>query len=114
DAHGYAHPRRMGLACHLGLLLGAPSVGCAKSVLVGEYAMPAPQAGAWTPLRDGDEVVGAALRTRERVKPLFVSCGHRVSLERAVALVLRCTDGTRLPKPTREADRLVGQLKRER
>jgi deoxyribonuclease V len=114
DAHGYAHPRRMGLASHLGLLLDVPSIGCAKSVLVGEHGLPPPEAGTWTPLVHQGEVVGAAVRTRERVKPVFVSAGHRVSLATAIALTLRCTDGTRLPKPTREADRLVGELKRAR
>ena len=113
DAHGLAHPRRMGLACHLGLVLDRPSIGCAKSVLVGEHAEPPPAAGTWTPLVHQGEVVGAAVRTRDRVKPVFVSPGHRISLERAVALLLRCTDGTRIPKPTREADKLVAALKRE-
>jgi deoxyribonuclease V len=114
DAQGYAHPRRLGLASHLGLVLDRPSIGCAKSVLVGEFAEPPPAAGAWTPLVDRGEVVGAALRTRDRVKPIFVSCGHRVSLESAIRLVLACRDRTRVPKPTREADRLVGELKRAR
>jgi deoxyribonuclease V len=112
DAHGIAHPRRFGLACHMGLVLDVPSIGCAKSVLVGQYDMPAAEAGSWTPLVDRGETVGAAVRTRDRVKPVFVSPGHRVSLERAVALVLQCTDGTRIPKPTREADRVAGRLKR--
>lgn len=112
DAHGYAHPRRMGLACHLGLVLDVASIGCAKSVLVGEFEEPAPEKGAWTPLVHQRETVGAALRTRDRVKPVFVSQGHRISLPRAVALTLACTDGTRIPKPTREADKLAAALKR--
>ena len=112
DSHGLAHPRRMGLACHMGLVFDRPSIGCAKSVLVGKHEEPPLDAGAWTPLRDGDEVLGAALRTRTRVKPVFVSCGHRVSLGTAIGLLLACRDRTRIPKPTREADRLVGELKR--
>jgi deoxyribonuclease V len=113
DAHGLAHPRRMGLACHMGLLLDRPTIGCAKSVLVGEYDMPPPEAGTWTPLVHEGETVGAAVRTRDRVKPVFVSTGHRISLETAIEVMLACRDGTRIPKPTREADRLVGQLKRD-
>jgi len=113
DAHGIAHPRRMGLACHLGLVLDRPSIGCAKSVLVGSYEEPPPEAGTWTPLVDRGEVVGAAVRTRQRAKPVFVSCGHRVSLRRAIDVMLQCADSTRIPKPTREADRLVASLKRQ-
>jgi len=112
DAHGYAHPRRMGLACHLGLVFDRPAIGCAKSVLVGEYEEPAPRAGSWSPLTDRGEVVGAAVRTRSRVKPVFVSIGHRLSLPTAIRLVLACCDGTRIPKPTREADHLCGEVKR--
>ena len=114
DAHGLAHPRRMGLACHMGLLLDTPAVGCAKSILVGHCDEPPPEAGTWTPLVHRGETVGAAVRTRDGVKPVFVSPGHRISLERAVATILLCTDGTRIPKPTREADRLAGALKRTR
>ena len=112
DGHGLAHPRRMGLACHMGLVLDRASIGCAKSVLVGRYDEPPPDAGTWTPLRDGDEVIGAALRTRDRVKPVFASVGHRVSLATAIELLLACRDRTRMPKPTREAHRLVAQAKR--
>ncbi len=114
DAHGLAHPRRMGLACHLGLVLDVPAIGCAKSVLVGAFDEPPAEKGAWTPLVHDGETVGAAVRTRDRVKPVYVSQGHRISLSRAIALTLACTDGTRIPKPTREADRLVGALKRAR
>ncbi len=113
DGHGYAHPRRMGLACHLGLVFERSSIGIAKSVLVGQFAEPPPEAGSWTPLVHRDEVVGAAVRTRDRVKPVFVSCGHRVSLATAIRLTLACRDRTRIPKPTREADRLVGERKRQ-
>ncbi|HLI28727.1 MAG TPA: deoxyribonuclease V [Chloroflexota bacterium] len=110
DGQGRAHPRRFGIACHLGVLLDRPAIGCAKSRLVGAYEEPPPVAGAWTPLRDGDEVIGAVVRTRPRARPLFVSVGHRVSLETAVALVLACCRGHRLPEPVRRADALTRQL----
>lgn len=112
DAHGYAHPRRLGLASHLGLVFDRPSIGCAKSVLVGTFEEPAKDAGSWTPLIHDGETIGAAVRTRDRVKPVFVSVGHRVSLPTAIRIVLACCDGTRIPKPTREADRLCGEVKR--
>lgn len=107
DGHGLAHPRRFGLACHLGVLTGLPTIGVAKKRLVGEHA-PVPDArGAWEPLVDGDEVIGAALRTREGVKPIYVSIGHRIRLETAVAYVLRCTPRYRLPETTRQAHRMA-------
>ena len=112
DAHGYSHPRRFGLACHLSLLLDTPGVGVAKSVLVGRFVEPAETAGAWSLLVDNGETIGAVLRTRSRVQPVYVSVGHRVNLKSAVELVLACCDGYRIPKPTREADHFVGQLKR--
>lgn len=105
DGQGIAHPRRLGIASHLGVVLDHPSIGCAKSRLTGTYTDPTPQRGSHTWLRDGQEVIGAVLRTRDRVKPLFVSIGHRVSLETAIDLVLRCGGGYRLPEPTRRADR---------
>jgi deoxyribonuclease V len=111
DAHGWAHPRRAGMACHLGLLLDVPTIGCAKSVLIGEYKMPASKRGSSSPLMDRGERIGVALRTRAAVNPVFVSVGHRVSLSTAVRLVLACTDGYRIPKPQREADHFVKMLK---
>ncbi len=105
DGQGIAHPRRLGIASHLGVVLDHPSIGCAKSRLTGAYTDPAPQRGSRTWLHDGEEVIGAVLRTRDRVKPVFVSIGHRVSLDTAVELVLRCGGGYRLPEPTRRADR---------
>jgi deoxyribonuclease V len=105
DGQGLAHPRRFGIACHLGVILDIPALGCAKSILVGRAAEPGPEPGAWTPLVDRGETVGAALRTRARVKPVYVSIGHRVSLETAIDLTLRCGRGYRLPEPTRLADR---------
>ncbi len=108
DAQGLAHPRRMGLATHLGILLDVPAVGCAKSLLCGEYREPGARRGSWSPLLDGDEVIGAALRTRDGVQPVFVSVGHRVDLETAIALVLNCTTRYRLPEPTRWAHMVAG------
>lgn len=112
DAHGYSHPRRFGLACHLSVVMDKPGIGVAKSLLVGDYREPPDRVGAWTPLVEGEETIGAVLRTRPGVQPVFISIGHRVNLEAAVELALACTDGTRIPKPTREADHFVEQLKR--
>ncbi len=112
DGQGRAHPRRFGLACHVGWLADLPAIGCAKSRLVGRYAEPGPQPGSRSPLVDRREVVGAVVRTREGVRPVFVSVGHRVDLETAVRLVLACTAGYRLPEPTRLADRVVGAAAR--
>jgi deoxyribonuclease V len=107
DAHGLAHPRRFGLACHLGVLLDVPTIGVAKSRLTGTHApVPEPR-GAWVPLRDGAETIGAVLRTRAGVRPVYVSVGHRVGLETAIALVLRCAPRTRLPEPIRRAHALA-------
>ena len=112
DGQGYAHPRRFGLACHVGVLLNRPAIGCAKSRLIGSHRAPARAAGTWTPLRDADETIGAVLRTRSGVKPIYVSTGHRVSLARAIELTLAMCDGFRIPRPTREADHYVEALKR--
>jgi deoxyribonuclease V len=109
DGQGLAHPRRLGLASHLGVYLDLPSVGCAKSRLVGRYDEPGPNMGDRAPLVDHGEVVGVALRTKPRTNPLFVSVGHKIDLETAVALVLACLRGYRLPEPTRLADRLAGE-----
>jgi deoxyribonuclease V len=113
DAHGYSHPRRFGLASHMGVILNQPAIGCAKSVLVGRYDDPANEAGAWTPLRDGNEIIGAVLRTRRNTRPVFISVGHRIDLETAVEFATACTDGFRIPRPTRKADHYVGELKRQ-
>ena len=107
DGQGLAHPLRIGLAAHMGVVLDQPSIGCAKSRLVGEYEEPGNHVGDWTPLRDGDEVIGAVLRTRAGVKPVFVSIGHRVDLEAAIDLVLQCTGRYRLPETTRYAHRVA-------
>lgn len=112
DGHGRAHPRRFGMACHLGVLFDKPTIGCAKSVLVGEYKEPGTRAGSTSALVFEGERVGTVLRTRADVKPIFVTEGHRVSLRSAVGLVRACLDGFRIPKPTREADRYVRELRR--
>lgn len=103
DGHGLAHPRGFGLACHLGVELDLPTVGCAKSPLVGEYREPGQSRGSTAPLLDGPTQLGTVLRTRDRVRPVFVSVGHRLSLEEAVDLVVRCTGRYRLPEPARQA-----------
>lgn len=108
DGQGLAHPRRFGLACHLGLLLDVPAIGCAKSRLLGEHETPGETAGSRTDLLDNREVIGAVLRTRDRVKPLFVSAGHRIGLADAEAWVLRCCRGYRLPEPARLAHQAAG------
>ncbi len=107
DGQGIAHPRRLGIASHLGLLVDIPSIGVAKSRLCGTHATAPETKGAWTPLRSGDEVIGAVLRTRVRVKPLYISLGHRISLESAIAYVLGCVTRYRLPETTRYAHRLA-------
>ena len=106
DGHGYAHPRRFGIASHLGLMADLPTIGCAKSRLCGDNAEPGPRRGAKAELRLGDEVIGAVLRTREGVKPIYVSVGHKIGLEAAVRWALRLAPRFRLPEPIREADAL--------
>src|SRR5690606_12334759 len=110
DGHGYAHPRRFGLACHLGLLSGVPSIGVAKTRLIGEHDEVPQARGAWVPLLDGGERIGAVLRTRSGVKPVYVSIGHRMTLEVAIDLVLALTPRYRLPETTRAAHQLASRL----
>ncbi len=112
DGHGTAHPRRFGLACHAGVLFDLPSVGCAKSVLVGSHLPPGPARGSWSPLVDGGETIGAALRTRDRVAPVFVSAGHRIDLPGALEVVLACGGGRRLPEPARLAHQATEALRK--
>jgi len=112
DGHGRAHPRLFGIACHIGVLLDKPTIGCAKSLLVGEHDEPGVAPGAATPLVFQGQRVGAVLRTRENVKPIYVTPGHRVSVTSAVEFVRQCLDGFRIPKPTREADHYVRDLRR--
>jgi deoxyribonuclease V len=112
DAHGYAHPRRCGLASALSIELDVPGVGIAKSLFVGTYDEPAPPAGSTSPLMDNGETIGLILRTRDRVRPVFVSVGHRVDLASAARLALACVTRYRIPEPTRQADIEVAKLKR--
>jgi deoxyribonuclease V len=107
DGQGIAHPRRFGIASHVGLLLDTPSIGVAKTRLVGEHRAPPDRRGAWAPLRDAGETIGAVLRTRVGVKPLYVSIGHRVSLAAAVRWTMACVTRYRLPETTRWAHRLA-------
>lgn len=117
DGHGYAHPRRFGLACHGGVLLDVPAIGCAKSLLIGEHGPLDPERGSTSLIRpedgEGDEVLGAALRTRSGVRPVYASVGHRVDLSTAVDTLLRVAPRYRHPEPIRRSDRLVGRLRRE-
>ena len=112
DGQGYAHPRRFGLACHMGVLLDRPALGCAKSVLVGDFDLLGKAQWSTAPLIHHGEQVGLAVRTRAGVKPVFVSVGHRMSLRSAVALTRMCTTRYRIPEPTRLADALVARVKR--
>jgi deoxyribonuclease V len=119
DGHGYAHPRRFGIASHLGVLLDRPTIGVAKSLLIGTYDELGPCAGDWTPLiglnaAKKSETIGAVLRTADSVRPVFVSQGHRISLESAIQFVMAVSDGYRIPRPTRDADHFVGEIKRAR
>ncbi len=113
DGQGIAHGRRMGIATHMGILLNKPTIGCAKSRLVGTFEEPGTDKGCYAPLVHGGETVGAVMRTRKKVRPVFVSPGTGVSLKTAVRIVLQCLDGYRIPKPTREADKYVGVIKRK-
>lgn len=110
DGQGLAHPRRFGLACHLGVLTGLPTIGVAKSRLIGTHAELPAEKGSWVPLLHRDEIVGAVVRTRTNVSPVYVSTGHRVSLDTAIDYVLRCTTRYRLPETTRWAHRLASGL----
>lgn len=128
DGFGLAHPRRFGIAAHLGVLIDAPVIGSAKSVLYGKNSPPGEERGAWTPMvagrsevvedtaslaADGAEVIGRTLRTRARTKPVYVSVGHRVDLEGSADLILRLSPKYRIPEPIRHADRLCGRYRKE-
>jgi len=116
DGQGYAHPRRFGLACHLGVLLDKAAIGCAKSILIGKHGALKEKEGSWTELVDeaaGGERIGAVVRTRRGVRPVYVSQGHRVSLETAIRLTLAVADGFRIPRPTRDADHFASEIKRK-
>jgi deoxyribonuclease V len=107
DGQGYAHPRRFGLACHLGVWLDKPAIGCGKSILTGEHKTLPSSRGSVAPLIDDGETVGAAVRTRKGVNPVYISIGHRIDLDSAVRVILNCGRGVRLPEPTRLAHRLA-------
>ena len=112
DGQGIAHPRRLGLAAHLGLFFGKPTIGCAKSRLCGEHREVGPNAGNYASLKLDGKTVGAVVRTRAGVKPGYVSVGHRIDLKGAIRLVLRCTRGFRIPEPTRQAHLLVNRKRK--
>lgn len=111
DGQGLAHPRRLGIACHIGVWLDIPTLGCAKSILVGRHAELPFEAGSYAPLVDKGEQVGVALRTKNKVAPVYVSAGHRLDLPTAIDLVLRTTTKYRQPEPTRQAHLLVNRLR---
>ncbi len=107
DGQGIAHPRRLGIASHIGVYLDLPSIGCAKSRLTGTYKEPGPEEGARSPLLSQGEVIGMVLRSKPRSNPLFISPGHKIDVETAVDFVVRCLRGFRLPEPTRAAHNLA-------
>lgn len=117
DGHGYAHPRRFGFACMGGVLLDKPSIGCAKSRLIGHFSEPSNEPGAVSPLFDDSERIGNVIRTKTGSKPVFISPGHKVSFDTAIEFTIRCTRGYRIPEPTRLAHNLVSgggiQIKKE-
>ena len=108
DGQGIAHPRRLGLASHLGLLLNTPTIGCAKSLLCGSHEVPGIEPGSYTEVADKGEIIGAALRTKRGVKPVYVSIGHKVDLQNAIYWIMKCCHGYRLPEPTRLAHLAAG------
>jgi len=112
DGQGIAHPRGIGLASHMGLILDIPAIGCAKSLLVGNHGELDAERGSWTPLTHDQQIVGAALRTKKKVKPIFISQGHRIGLERALDIIMICCRGYRLPEPTRQAHLAVNRLRK--
>jgi deoxyribonuclease V len=111
DGQGIAHPRRFGIASHLGLFLDKPTIGCAKSRLFGNFEEPSPEKGSYSPLKDGNEIIGAVVRTRANVEPVFVSVGNKCLLNDAIKITLDCTTKYRIPEPTRLAHQAVSQLK---
>ena len=111
DGQGIAHPRRMGIATHLGLFLDKPTIGCAKSRLSGKYTSVGEEKGDYALLKEGEEVLGAVLRTRRKVKPIFVSPGHKIDLSNSIEIVLKCIVKYRLPLPVREAHIFVNQIR---
>jgi deoxyribonuclease V len=113
DGQGIAHPKGLGIASHIGVLAGIPTIGCAKSRLVGKYKEPGLRKGAWSHLQYNGKIVGAVLRTRDHVRPLFISPGHRIDLKTSIEIVLECTGKYRIPEPLRRADFLSKQMIRQ-
>jgi len=113
DGQGIAHPRGIGLASHMGLFLDLPTIGCAKTKLFGSYGEVGAERGSFADLYHGDSVIGAVVRTKSRVKPVFVSQGHRIGLKRSIEVVLACCKGYRLPEPVRQAHLAVNRLRAE-
>lgn len=111
DGQGIAHPRRMGIATHLGIILAVPTIGCAKSILCGEFAEPLPAKGNWAELSYKDQQIGAVVRTRDRVKPVFVSPGFKITFDEAVQWTLATVSGYRIPEPIRQSHLAVNQLR---
>jgi deoxyribonuclease V len=114
DGQGIAHPKGIGIASHIGVLLNIPTIGCAKSRLIGEYKEPGFKKGDWSYLKYNGRAVGAVLRTKENVRPLFVSPGHKIDLKTSIEIVLECTGKYRIPDPLRMADFISKKLKREK
>lgn len=110
DGQGIAHPRRFGLACHLGVLTNIPAIGVAKTRFIGEHEEVAAARGSWQPLHHQSEIIGAVLRTRTATKPLYISTGHKINLTTALEYVLKCTPKYRLPETTRWADHLASRV----
>jgi deoxyribonuclease V len=113
DGQGIAHPRRFGLAAHLGLFFDKPTIGCAKSRLFGSFEEPPLEKGAYSPLKDGSDIIGAVFRTRANVKPVFISVGNKCTLADAIEITLTCTTRYRLPEPTRLAHQLAGKINKQ-
>lgn len=115
DGHGIAHPRGFGIACHVGVLLDVPALGVAKKKLYGTYEEPGEDKGSWTRLLSkAGECIGAVLRTRDGIKPVFISVGHKIDLDSARDIAIACAGGYRIPEPTRQADKYVAELKKEK
>jgi deoxyribonuclease V len=110
DGMGRAHPRRMGIAAHIGLWLQQPTIGCGKTLLIGKYDEPPIEGGTHTPLIDRGEVIGAVVRTKTKVKPVYISPGHLINLESSVQMIFRCTTKYRLPEPIRAAHQAAGKF----
>lgn len=112
DGHGIAHIRRFGIACHLGLLTDTATIGCAKKIFVGTHDVLGEEKGSTASIVYKEEIVGAVLRTRKNVKPVYISAGHKITLEQAIAVMKTCTQKYRIPEPTRQAHLVVNELRR--